>query len=208
MTLTQCIDEEFIDVCNAKKVSEIQCGNDGSDVEVDQCYSHGNADLGIHPGSGSQRPLIHDCRIERNGIGLFWCWGVKYGLADGNRIIDSSKYGISIGHNDTNNVMRNNEIIGSGKVGILFRDDARGTDFWPNHNVVEDNRIENSGGPDGIAIDIRGKTKDVRLARNIIRETRQASDRVGVRISSAAQRIELFNNKIEGFATAIDDQRA
>ena len=45
--------------------------------------------------------------LERNGIGIFWCWGVKYGLAEDNKIHDNRNYGISIGHNDTDNVMRN-----------------------------------------------------------------------------------------------------
>ncbi|MCA9216317.1 MAG: right-handed parallel beta-helix repeat-containing protein, partial [Planctomycetales bacterium] len=98
------------------------------DVVVEDCHSHDNADLGVHPGSGSQRPVIRNNRLERNNLGLFWCWGVKYGLAEGNRIHANRSYGISIGHADTDNVMRNNEITTSGKIGILFRDDARGHD--------------------------------------------------------------------------------
>jgi hypothetical protein len=178
------------------------------DVSVEGCHSHDNADLGVHPGSGSQRPLIRDCRLERNTIGLFWCWGVKYGLAEKNRILDNRNYGISIGHNDTDNVMRRNEISGSGKVGILFRDESRGVDFWPNRNVVEDNQIVDSGGPDGIAVDIRGQTKDVTIARNILRESREPMQRTGIRVSSSAERIQLADNRIDGFATAIADQRA
>jgi hypothetical protein len=178
------------------------------DVVVENCHSHDNADLGVHPGSGSQRPLIRDCRLERNNIGLFWCWGVKYGLAEKNRIVDNRNYGISIGHNDTDNVMRHNEITGSGKVGVLFRDESRGVDFWPNRNVVEDNRIIDSGGPEGVAVDIQGKTKDVIIARNDIRETRQPMQRTAIRISSTAERIQLAENRIDGFATPILDRRA
>ena len=133
---------------------------------------------------------------------------MKYGLAEGNRIVNNRNYGISIGHNDTDNVMRNNQVIGSGKVGILFRNDARGADFWANRNVVEDNRIENSGGAEGVAIDIQGKTKDARIAGNVIRETRGAMQRVGIRISPEAERIELSDNAIDGVATAVLDQRA
>ena len=103
--------------------------------------------------------------------------------------------------------MRNNQIIGSGKVGILFRDAGRGVDFWANRNVVEDNKIENSGGADGVAIDIQGKTKDTRIANNVIRESREAMQRIGIRISAEAQRIELADNKIDGVATAVLDQR-
>lgn len=173
------------------------------DVEVDHCHSHDNADLGVHPGSGSQRPYIHDCTLERNGLGLFWCWGVKYGLAENNRIVDNKNYGVSIGHNDTDNVMRHNQIIGSGKVGVLFRDENRGQDFWANRNTLEDNVIENSGEANGIAIDIQGKTKDVRLVRNTIRETRAPMQRIGIRISAQAERIELSENQFAGFKEEI-----
>jgi hypothetical protein len=129
-------------------------------------------------------------------------------LAERNRIVNNRSYGISIGHNDTDNVMRNNQIIGSGKVGILFRNDARGVDFWANRNVVENNMIENSGGADGVAIDILGKTKDIRIADNVIRESRGAMQRIGIRISAETQRIELAANQIDGVATAVLDQRA
>ncbi|MFO0427488.1 MAG: right-handed parallel beta-helix repeat-containing protein [Planctomyces sp.] len=177
------------------------------DVVADECHSHDNADLGMHPGSGSQRPLIRNCVLERNGLGLFWCWGVKYGLAEGNRILDNRDYGISVGHNDTDNVMRNNEIRGNGKIGILFRDEARGLDFWGNRNTIDSNRIIDNGGEDGVAIDVQGKTKDIIISRNEIRETRQPMNRTAVRISSVAERIQLTDNRIEGFMTAVMDQR-
>ena len=198
----------FLQDCNRYTFRRVEARNyngDGfsfqicHDVIVDNCHSHHNTDLGVHPGSGSQRPLIRDCRLENNGLGLFWCWGVKYGLAENNVIRDSVNYGISIGHNDTDNVMRGNKVIGSGQIGILFRDENRGTDFWANRNTIEDNLIENSGGEKGIAIDIRGKTKDVRLSKNTIRESRGPAGRVGVRISQAAERIELTDNRLEGF---------
>lgn len=178
------------------------------DVLVEDCFSHDNADLGVHPGSGSQRPIIRRCRLDRNGLGLFWCWGVKYGLAEENQIHDNRDYGISIGHNDTDNVMRRNTVSGSGKVGVLFRDESRGQDFWANRNRLEENVIENSGGPSGIAIDIQGKTKDVQLIRNTIRETRGPAQRVGIRVSAEAERVTLEGNKIDGVATSIEDLRS
>ncbi len=203
----------FLQDCNRYTFRRVEARNyngDGfsfqicHDVVVDRCHSHHNADLGVHPGSGSQRPLIRDCQLENNGLGLFWCWGVKYGLAENNVIRDNVNYGISIGHNDTDNVMRGNKISGSGQVGILFRDENRGADFWANRNVVEDNVIENSGGDQGIAIDIRGKTKDVRLAKNTIRESRGPAQRTGIRISSTAERIEVVENRFEGFAKEVE----
>ena len=207
----------FLQDCNRYTIRDVEARNyngDGisfqicHDVVVENCHSHDNTNLGVHPGSGSQRPLIRNCVLERNDQGLFWCWGVKFGLAERNRMIDNRSYGTSIGHNDTDNVMRHNEISGSGKVGILFRDDNRGRDFWPNRNLVENNRISNTGGEDGIAIDIRGQTKDVRLVNNELRETRQPMKRIGIRVGDQAENIEMAKNTIEGFSTAVMDQRA
>ena len=178
------------------------------DVVVDNCHSHDNADLGVHPGSGSQRPKILDSRMERNTIGLFWCWGVKYGLAENNTMDGNRNYGISIGHCDTDNVMRYNQVLNSGKVGILFRDDARGQDFWANRNVVEKNRVVNSGGDDGVAIDIHGKTHDTRILDNEIVEMRNPMNRTGIRIAATTGQVVLEENKIHGFAVDIDDQRS
>ena len=206
----------FLQDCNRYTIREVEARNyngDGisfqicHDVVVDSCYSHDNADLGVHPGSGSQRPVIRDCRFENNTIGLFWCWGVKYGLAERNRIIGNRNYGISIGHNDTDNVMRHNEIENSGRVGILFRDDPRGADFWANRNVVEYNRIVNSGAESGVAIDIQGATKDARIAHNDLIENRDAADRIGIRVAETCERITLDNNQITGFSQAVVDQR-
>jgi hypothetical protein len=177
------------------------------DVVVENCHSHDNTDLGVHPGSGSQRPIIRGNKLERNSQGIFWCWGVKYGLAE-NNVIDGNKlYGVSIGHNDTDNVMRHNKIRNSGKFGILFRDENRGLDFWANRNVIEHNLIENSGDEDGAAIEVTGETKDIRLAANTITETRGAARRVGIRIGDKVGRVDLADNRISGVATEIMDRR-
>lgn len=206
----------FLLDCNRftfKKVEARNYNGDGfsfqicHDVIVEDCYSHDNADLGVHPGSGSQRPIIRNNRLERNGLGIFWCWGVKFGLAEGNTIAGNLKYGVSIGHNDTDNIMRNNHISDSGRVGILFRNANRGKDFWANRNLIEKNIIENSGDENGIAIDIQGNTKDVRIIDNEIRETRASKKRIGIRIAAEAGKIELTGNKLNGFAQSIADLR-
>jgi len=178
------------------------------DVVVEDCHSHDNADLGVHPGSGSQRPLIRRNKLDRNAIGLFWCWGVKYGLAEKNHIAGNRDYGISIGHHDTDNVIRDNDVMASGKVGILFRDELRGKDFWPNRNRVASNRITDSGGDDGFAIDVRGKTHDVRISGNVLRETRGPSRRTGLRIAADARSIVVTDNRFEGFAADVVDLRS
>src|SRR5205814_116117 len=49
-----------------------------NDVTVVDCVSEDNADLGLHPGSGSQRPVVKNCVARNNGTdGLFLCWRVR-----------------------------------------------------------------------------------------------------------------------------------
>ncbi|MSR55885.1 MAG: right-handed parallel beta-helix repeat-containing protein, partial [Gemmataceae bacterium] len=49
------------------------------DVTVEDCESRDHSGLGLHPGSGSQRPLMRGNKLIGNNIGLFFCWGVKFG---------------------------------------------------------------------------------------------------------------------------------
>ncbi len=205
----------FLQDCNRYTIRNVEARNNNGDgisfqichdVVVENCNSHDNADLGVHPGSGSQRPLIRNNRIDRNQVGIYWCWGVKFGLAEGNRI-DANRDGITIGHNDTDNLMRDNEITNSTKVGILFRQDARGRDFWANRNRLENNRVFNSGDENGVAIDIQGQTKETVIVGNEIRETREPMNRTGIRIAEESGEVKLVDNTIEGFATAVRDHR-
>lgn len=177
------------------------------DVTVENCRSHGNTGLGMHPGSGSQRPTIRGNRLEENDIGIFFCWGVKYGLAEKNTIRGNRKYGVSIGHRDTNNLICDNEIVGSGVSGVLFRPE-RGKDFAPHRNRLERNRIVDSGPEQGIAVDVQGQTEAITIAGNEIRETRQAMQRVGVRIGPETRDVKLDQNVIEGFAVAVEGSQS
>jgi hypothetical protein len=99
-------------------------------------------------------------------------------------------------------------VLNSGRVGILFRDESRGRDFWPNRNRVERNRIIDSGGEEGVAIDIRGRTREVRLVENVLRESRGPMRRTGIRIGEEAGAIELAGNRIVGFSEEVADHRA
>ena len=207
----------FLQDCNRYTIRRVEARNyngDGisfqicHDVVVEACYSHDHAGLGVHPGSGSQRPRLIGNRFHRNEIGLFWCWGVKFGLAERNEIDANRSYGISVGHNDTDNVMVDNTITNSGRAGVLFRDEAGGRDFWGNRNCLERNRIVNSGPADGIAIDIQGRTKDVQLRDNELREDREPAQRTGIRIAAEAGQIDLVDNRIVGFAVPVRDERS
>jgi nitrous oxidase accessory protein NosD len=171
------------------------------DVTVEGCHSHDHTGLGLHPGSGSQRTIIRGNTSERNDQGIFFCWGVRFGIAEGNTIADCRSYGISIGHRDTDNVVRGNIIRSSGKVGVLFRDESRS--FAGHRNRVEGNQIIDSGPEEGVGIDVRGETEGLQIVGNQVRETRGAERRVGIRIGPRASHITLAGNLVEGYATDV-----
>lgn len=176
------------------------------DFTVENCHSHGHAGLGLHPGSGSQRAIMRGNRLEQNDQGLFFCWGVKFGLAEKNTILGNRRYGISIGHRDTDNVIRDNDIRDSGEVGILFRQERGGEGYQPHRNVVERNRIVGVTKETGVGIDVQGPTRQITIRDNQIQQT-QAGQRCGIRIGAEASLVTLAGNRIEGFATAIRDLR-
>jgi hypothetical protein len=171
------------------------------DVFVENCVSENHRGLGLHPGSGSQRPVIRNCRVEGNDIGIFFCWGVKYGLAESNRII-GNRVGVSIGHRDTDNLVIGNEILSSREVGVLFRPE-RGKDFAGHRNRISHNKIVDSGTTNGIAIDVQGATEAVVLSNNEIRETRAPAGRIAVRLGKETREISVSSNRITGFATEL-----
>jgi hypothetical protein len=175
------------------------------DVIVEDCYSNNNVGLGLHPGSGSQRPIMRRNHLKGNDIGLFFCWGVKYGLAEGN-ILENNRVGISVGHRDTDNLIVANVVKESAKVGLVFRPE-RGKAFAGHRNIVERNLIENTGGPDSVAIDVEGETEALTFIRNELREKREPAKRIGFRFGPKTGEMTLQDNKIEGFATGIMDQR-
>jgi hypothetical protein len=204
----------FLQDCNRitmRRVTARNYNGDGMswqichDVVVEDCHSHDHAGLGFHPGSGSQRTLMRGNTSRRNDIGIFFCWGVKDGLAEKNVIEDNRSYGISIGHRDTDNCIRDNDVRRSGKVGVLFR--AEGKAFSPNRNRLENNRIVDSGPQDGVGVDVQGETESVLIARNTIQETRQPLSRVGVRIGAKTRDVQLVDNRIEGYTVAVSELR-
>jgi hypothetical protein len=177
------------------------------DVVVENCHSHDHAGLGLHPGSGSQRPVIRGNQSRRNDIGIFFCWGVRFGVAEKNVIADCRSYGISIGHRDTDNVIRANDVRRSGRAGVYFRPEAHAP-FAAHRNRVEGNRIAESGPDDGVGIDVQGATEAVTIARNELRETRSPAKRVGIRLGPKTGALDVRDNRIEGFAVAVADLRA
>ncbi|HTL55569.1 MAG TPA: right-handed parallel beta-helix repeat-containing protein [Candidatus Limnocylindrales bacterium] len=180
-----------------------------NDVLVEDCTSEGNTGLGMHPGSGSQRPVVRRCVARNNGEdGLFLCWRVRHGLFEKNILENNGRYGISIGHKDTDNLVQENEVRGNAQDGIFFRNETQG--MAGHRNRLERNIVENNGGQDQAAgIRVRGETQDLVFRNNIIRDTRPPEARkqiVGIRIEEGAGEVTLEGNEIEA-KTKLEDAR-
>lgn len=141
-------------------------------VTIEDCLVEKNGGLGLHPGSGSQHPVLRRNRSLGNGQdGLYVCWRVKNGVFEQNELRGNKRNGISIGHKDTDNFFRQNTIVGNGDAGILFRNESEA--MGAHRNVFEDNRLLDNGatakGDAAFAnIVIRGNHSDLVFRRNTI----------------------------------------
>ncbi|PYI84177.1 MAG: hypothetical protein DME26_13650 [Verrucomicrobia bacterium] len=171
-----------------------------NDVVVEDCVSERNASLGLHPGSGSQRPVVRRCVARDNGEdGLFLCWRVRYGVFEENTLENNGRYGISIGHKDTDNLLRLNKVRSNHEDGICFRNESLG--MAGHRNRLEENIIENNGLKRQVAgIRVRGETRDLVLDRNVIRDTRPADQKrqvIGIKVEEKAGPLQLHDNQID-----------
>jgi hypothetical protein len=207
----------FIQHCNRWRFENVTARNhngDGfsfqvcDDIQFRSCQALNNADLGFHPGSGSQRPVFRDCTAQGNSLGLYFCWAVSDGLAENCTLSENRQYGVSIGHRDTDNVIKRCTIERNGEVGILFRNE--GTEFRGGHrNRIESCTIRDTGADKpGIGIDIQGSTQDITVSNTKIENTAGGKQNTGIRIGKETQRILLQDNTFEGCRTSVQDLRA
>jgi parallel beta-helix repeat protein len=200
-TIRDCIVRNF----NGDGISFQQ----SNDVSVDGCICENNASLGIHPGSGSQRPNISNCVARGNGTdGLFLCWRVRHGLFENNTLEGNGRFGISIGHKDSDNLIRRNIVRSNSRDGIFFRNETLG--MAAHRNRLEENIIENNGSEEQVAgIRIRGHTNNLVFTDNIIQDTREDKlkrQTVGILIEEQVGQVILKGNKIKA-KTKVEDKR-
>jgi hypothetical protein len=180
-----------------------------NDVSIADCISEDNTDLGFHPGSGSQRPVVRNNVARRNGTdGLFLCWRVRHGVFENNRMESNGRFGISIGHKDSDNLLRGNHVVRNAANGVFFRDEPTG--MAPHRNRLEKNVIEDNGREPGTAgIRIRGVPSGLVFENNVIRDTRPSSQQtqsVGILVEPRVGPVTIGSNQIEA-GTAIEDRR-
>jgi hypothetical protein len=178
-------------------------------VTVEDCLCEDNAGLGLHPGSGSQHPVVRRNRSRNNGRdGLYVCWRVKHGLFEDNEIQGNRGAGVSIGHKDTDNLFRRNTIIGNGQAGVLFREEAE--PMGAHRNVFEDNRIVDNGRATdgknaGACVVIHGPHHDLVFRKNTIGFTKPAAAGVGIAAAKQTRGLQAEDNHFVNVQTAVQN---
>ncbi len=171
------------------------------DITVERCEVIHATGLGLHPGTGSERPVVRNCKSLENDLdGLFLCWRVQEGRFENNEIIGNGRFGISIGHKDTDNLFLDNIIRSNKSHGIYFRDEK--TTNAGSRNTFQSNVIEDN---EGCGVFIDGYTTDLIFEENTIRDTRSGSartQRTGLCAGPNAARVRAVRNKIENHLEA------
>lgn len=124
------------------------------DVTVEGCELVDVRVLALHPGSGSQSPVMRKNKIHGCETGIYWCWGISNGLAEQNEISACRKNGISIGHRDVLNTIAGNRVSDCAAAAIFFRPE-RGREYIAHRNRVCENIIfcgVETPGPLGISL--------------------------------------------------------
>lgn len=173
-----------------------------NDVQVLNCVTEGNAGKGLHPGSGSQRPVVRKCRsLNNDDDGFFFCWRVRNAVVEENEFRGNKGFGVSIGHKDSDNLVRNNVIADNAKGGVYWRNEkepmaAHRIDF--RDNTVEDNV--------NVGLLIEGETRGTMIRGNTIRDTGRGRQTIGIRIGPKAGDVVVEENTIKAEKKLVDER--
>ena len=173
-----------------------------NDVVVADCLVERCAGFGLHPGSGSQRPTVRDCRAIANGEdGFFFCWRVRGGVAEGNRLENNGGHGMSIGHKDSDNVVRGNTIVGNRQGGVYWRAE---TEPMAAHRIAfEGNTVRDN---EGWGLFVDGATVGTVIRSNVIEDSGAGRQKTGIRIGRDAGDLVLEGNSIKAANQVVDER--
>lgn len=207
----------FLEHCNGwnfKNVTVQNYNGDGyswqvcNDMYFENCKSLNNGGLGFHPGSGSQRPVLTNCTANGNDQGFYFCWSVTSGLVDNCVFSGNVKYGISIGHRDTDNTIQNCTIENNGQIGILFRKGGESEFFGGHRNHIKECLIRDNGNDkEGFGIDIQYETNDITIEDCTFENVKGEKQKVGIRIGEDTKRITLEGNTFNNVPVEVEDMR-
>jgi hypothetical protein len=130
--------------------------------------------------------------------GMYFCWGVSDGYVNKCTFSGNIKYGISIGHRDTDNIIENCIIDNNKEVGILFRKDDNDDFFAGNRNLIKNCVIKDNGaGKEGVGIDITWKTKDITITNSKFVNSPDGKQKIGIQIGKEAGKVNTSGNTFE-----------
>jgi parallel beta-helix repeat protein len=176
-------------------------------ISVEECIAEHNAGLGLHPGSGSSKPIVVRCKSTGNGSdGLYVCWRVQHGRFEDNELRDNKGVGISIGHKDSDNLFRGNRVTANQGVGLLFRNEAEAMGAHRNvfeKNVFLDNGVSTKSDA-GACIVIHGHHHDLVFRENTIGVSRELAKKpAGIQAGKDVLRLQAKENEFRGVAEAV-----
>jgi len=108
------------------------------------------------------------------------------------------RYGISIGHQDTDNLFENNRVYENASHGVCFRDETEQNGGHRNvfrNNTIEDNGV---GGKTSYGFYVGGSTHDIVIEKNVIRSTGKGMQKAAVWIGRDAKRVTVNDNQTSG----------
>jgi hypothetical protein len=130
---------------------------------------------------------------------MFVCWRVKHGVFENNELQSNKGVGMSIGHKDTDNVFRQNKMIGNGGAGVEFRRESEPMGAHRNlfeDNVILDNGAGTVGRPARACVVMRGNHNDVVFRKNIIGNSKAGEPvSVGIFLGKNIKRPVLEDNQ-------------
>jgi polygalacturonase len=175
-----------------------------NDVQVRDCVVERCGGFGLHPGSGSQRPKVVNCRAVANGDdGFYFCWRVRGGVAEGNWLEGNGGYGMSIGHKDSDNFVRMNTIIGNARGGVFWRSESEpmaAHRITFEKNIVRDNQ--------GCGLFVDGATDGTIIRQNTIEDSGSGKQKTGIRLGKNAGQVVLEDNSLKASTQLLDERTA
>ena len=166
-------------------------------VTVRNCEISGCTNMGMHPGTGSPNSLIEGNNSHHNRVGLYLCWRVQHSVVKGNQLHQNREIGISTGHKDSDVLFEKNHIYENGEDGVYFRDEDQKNS--PHRNTFINNTIENNGTvKGGYGFSFNGNALDVVLKDNIIRDTKNGTQKAAIFMNKNAPAVKAENNKMSG----------
>jgi len=123
-------------------------------------------------------------------------------VAEGNWLENNGGYGMSIGHKDSDNFVRQNTIIGNKLGGVYWRAE---TEPMAAHRVTFENNTVRDNEGWGLFVD--GVTSGTIIRSNVIEDTGSGRQKTGIRIGKQAGEVVMEGNTVKA-AIQLQDERA